>query len=220
MNKKRVTALAVSLSLVAVIGIGATLAYFTDQTDTQNVINMGHVDIDLVEHEITQDEDGNWVYDETKPVTSEELIFTDVYPGETVAKDPTVTLAEGSGDAYIRVKMEIDISDSSLTPNDAAALKANIDKEIAKSGKWYEATDGYYYYNTALTEEDSSAVLFDKVTLPGAAWKNNTASQSFQVKLEAEAIQSKYFTPQTGDGMITGWIDETQAPITAEAYTE
>ena len=56
MNKKRVTALAVSLSLVAVIGIGATLAYFTDQTDTQNVINMGHVDIDLVEHEITQDE--------------------------------------------------------------------------------------------------------------------------------------------------------------------
>ena len=70
MNKKRVTALAVSLSLVAVIGIGATLAYFTDQTDTQNVINMGHVDIDLVEHEITQDEDGNWVYDETKPVTS------------------------------------------------------------------------------------------------------------------------------------------------------
>ena len=60
MNKKRVTALAVSLSLVAVIGIGATLAYFTDQTDTQNVINMGHVDIDLVEHEITQDEDGNW----------------------------------------------------------------------------------------------------------------------------------------------------------------
>ena len=136
------------------------LAYFTDQTDTQNVINMGHVDIDLVEHEITQDEDGNWVYDETKPVTSEGLIFTDVYPGETVAKDPTVTLAEGSGDAYIRVKMEIDISDSTLTPNDAAALKANIDKEIAKSGKWYEAADGYYYYNTALTEEDSSAVPF------------------------------------------------------------
>ncbi len=64
-----------------------------------------------------------------------------MYPGETVAKDPTVTLAEGSGDAYIRVKMEIDISDSTLTPNDAAALKANIDKEIAKSGKWYEATN-------------------------------------------------------------------------------
>ena len=92
MKKKRVTALAGSLSLVAVIGIGATLAYFTDQTDTQNVINMGHVDIDLVEHEITQDEDGNWVYDETKPVTSEGLIFTDVYPGETVAKDPTCLL--------------------------------------------------------------------------------------------------------------------------------
>ena len=35
MKKKRVTALVGSLSLVAVIGIGATLAYFTDQTDTQ-----------------------------------------------------------------------------------------------------------------------------------------------------------------------------------------
>lgn len=219
MNKKKLTALAASLSLVAVVGIGATLAYFTDQASTQNTVSMGHVDIDLVEHQVTRDENGNWVNDE-QPITSDGLVFTDVYPGETVEKDPTVTLASGSGDAYVRVRMTLNAEGSEFTAADMSALKENIDREIAESGRWYEAADGYYYYNTALTSEAPSAVLFEEVTLPGAAWKNNTASQTFRIELQAEAIQSDYFTPQTSGGMITGWVDENGDAITAETNTE
>lgn len=153
MNKKKLTALAASLSLVAVVGIGATLAYFTDRASTQNTVSMGHVDIDLVEHQVTRDENGNWVNDE-QPITSDGLVFTDVYPGETVEKDPTVTLASGSGDAYVRVRMTLNAEGSEFTADDMSALKENIDREIAESGRWYEAADGYCYYNTALTSED------------------------------------------------------------------
>lgn len=217
MNKKRLAALAASLGLVAVIGVGATLAYFTDQAETRNTVSMGHVDIDLTEHKVKQDADGNWVKDEEKPVTSEGLTFNNVYPGQTVAKDPTVTLAEGSGDAYIRIRMDIE-ADAGFTAADIEALEANIDREIAESGGWKEGADGYYYYNAALTKDAPSAVLFEEVTLPGAAWKNNTASQSFSIKLQAEAIQSDYFTPQTEGGMITGWTDENGQPVKAEAY--
>ena len=47
-NKKLLTA-ATSVALVAVVGVGATLAYFTDSEEQTNVVNMGHVDIDLTE---------------------------------------------------------------------------------------------------------------------------------------------------------------------------
>lgn len=220
MNKKKLAGLALSLGLVSVVGVGATLAYFTDQASIANVVTMGHVDINLTEHQVVKNEDGQWVADETVPVTSEGLQFTDVYPGETVDKDPTVTITEDSGDAYVRVRLDIVYEGSTFTADDMAALQANIDREIAESGDWYKAADGYYYYNTALTQEAPSAVLFEEVTLPGAAWKNNTASQSFSIQLQAEAIQREYFNPTTDDnGMITGWVDENGDAITAETYS-
>ena len=70
MNKKKLAGLALSLGLVSVVGVGATLAYFTDQASIANVVTMGHVDINLTEHQVVKNEDGQWVADETVPVTS------------------------------------------------------------------------------------------------------------------------------------------------------
>ena len=39
----------------------------------------------------------------------------------------------------------------------------------------------------------------------GRRMDNNTADQTFAIKLHAEAIQREYFTPETTDGMITSW---------------
>ncbi|OUN80312.1 hypothetical protein B5G03_16890, partial [Gemmiger sp. An50] len=45
MKKKNILTAAVSLSLVACLSIGATLAYFTDKSDTMtNVFTTGKVD--------------------------------------------------------------------------------------------------------------------------------------------------------------------------------
>ena len=49
MNRKKVATLMVSLGLLSVVGVGATLAYFTDNAEQENIITMGHVDIDLTE---------------------------------------------------------------------------------------------------------------------------------------------------------------------------
>ena len=69
-----------SICLVAVIAVmaiaGASLAYFTAEDSAENVFTVGNVAIDLTEP--------NW--DETGKVEAE-----DVYPGEPLAKDPTVT---------------------------------------------------------------------------------------------------------------------------------
>ena len=150
----------------------------------------------------------------TKPVTEKGLVFEDVYPGETLPKDPTIELVSGSGDAYVRMKMEIDTSKTTIDADDVAALRENINNEIEKSGDWYyNAEEDFYYYNAPLTEESNTATLFTQVTIPGEEWTNNTADQTFSIKLQAEAIQEEYFTPEREGDMITSW-----GGVTTETY--
>ncbi len=47
MKKKKILTMVAAVALVAVIGVGATLAYFTDKDSKTNVVTMGKVDIDL-----------------------------------------------------------------------------------------------------------------------------------------------------------------------------
>lgn len=211
MKNKKVLMAVASTALVAVVGIGATLAYFTDQADTKNVVTMGHVDVRLVEHQVSENGDS---YVETDEITEEGLTFNHVYPGETLPKDPTIELVSGSGDAYVRMRMEIDTSDTTIDADDVDALRANIDEEIAKSGNWYyNAEEDFYYYNAPLTEESNTATLFTQVTIPGEEWTNNTADQTFSIKLQAEAIQREYFDPTMEGDMITSW-----GGVTTETY--
>ena len=214
MNKRKLTALVASLSLVAVVGIGATLAYFTDNASTQNIVTMGHVDISLTENEVTKNENGDYIVDDTKPVTEEGLVFDGVLPGDTIPKNPTINLLDGSVDAYVRIKMDIAADDgSTISQADLDVLESNLRAEILEDTNWYyNSADGYYYYTPVLSAEES-AVLFETVTIPGEEWKNNTADQSFTISLQAEAIQADNFTPDMNGTQVTGWKG-----ITAETY--
>ena len=49
MNKRRILAIAMSLVIVAIIAVGATLAYFTDSKSATNTFTIGDVKIDLIE---------------------------------------------------------------------------------------------------------------------------------------------------------------------------
>ena len=209
MNRRKLAALLASLSLVAVIGIGVTLAYFTDNASIQNIIVMGKVDIRLTENKVHKDPDtGMWVQDPgEEAITEEGLAFTDVLPGETVPKNPTVTVEGDSADTYIRVMMEIKTgADSTITQADLELLDQQLRAQIlAENPEWFYES-GYYYFSKAL-KADQSAVLFRQVTIP-PEWVNNTAEQSFSIQLQAEAVQADYFTPQRDEaGHITGWAD-------------
>lgn len=193
-NKKLLTA-ATSVALVAVVGVGATLAYFTDSEEQTNVVNMGHVDIDLTE---TSNSDNAVMIEDG-------IQFYDVMPGDIISKIPTITVAEGSQSAYVRMKMTISApEDSEITQEDIYLLEGRLRSEITDNTGWYYSTeDGYYYYNAGL-QAGQHVDFFDTVTIP-AEWTNNTADETFTIELQAEAIQQDNVTVETNGNLITGW---------------
>lgn len=192
MKKKKLIVLAATVSLLAVIGVGSTLAYFTDNTSATNVITMGHVDITLTEE--TDDED----------VSSKEdggLEYKDVVPGDVLSKKPVITVDAESEDCYLRV--EITVAD--LDEEKTKELLSGID--IGEN--WKLGNDGYFYYQSVFVadksnEDNNKLPLFTKVTIPDA-WGNEVAEKTFTIKITAEAIQADNFTPETEDGTIISW---------------
>ena len=198
MRNKRIIALAGTVALVGVVGVGATLAYFTDTDNTLNTVTMGHVDIDLDEPIFSEENENNTI--------------ENVTPNQTITKDPTITVKAGSESCYLRAKVQI----NGLEPNwDAELLEGiNID-----DSQWILSDDGYYYFQYAVgkTGVDQKFKLFDTVTIP-EEWGNGMTDKTFTIGITAEAIQADNFTPEETEGVITGWNNSDGEPITAETY--
>jgi len=198
MKKKSLVTLALSVCLIAVIGVGSTLAYFTDNDAEMSVVTMGHVDITLEEPQFSEANEDNKI--------------EHVVPNQKITKDPTITVVKGSESCYLRAKIEV--SDS-LSETQGAELLANINV----GNDWILAEDGYYYYQNKVekADEDQKVVLFDTVVIP-ELWGNEVANLTFEINVSAEAIQADNFTPNTVDGVINGWFTSTGDEITVETY--
>lgn len=181
-----------AVSLVAVIGVGATLAYFTDKDSKTNVVTMGKVDIKLDEPEFSKNPDDT---------------ITDVKPNQTIAKDPKITVEEGSLDAYVRAKIVFE----GLSDEQVADILPLIDIDTTK---WFLSTDGYYYYQASMAA-GASDYLFQSVKIP-ENWGNEVSELTFKINVFAEAIQADSFTPAKDNGVITGWKDSEGNNIQAE----
>ena len=107
MNKRRILAAAMALCIVAIIAVGATLAYLTDTKNAVNTFAIGNVKIKLIE----QERDGNGGLKDFKqnkklyPIIGSAQGEKDKY-GMPTAKnyvDKMVTIENtGSEKAYIR----------------------------------------------------------------------------------------------------------------------
>ena len=86
--KKKIVSLALVASLLALVIVGGTLAYFTDTESAENTFVVGNVDIDLTEP--------SW----------RDSNVENIQPGMTYAKDPTVANT-GVNNAYIRVNVTL-----------------------------------------------------------------------------------------------------------------
>lgn len=107
--KKKITALALVVCLVAVAIVGGSLAYFTDTTDAKvNEFTVGNVKIDLTEPAWGANDDHT------------------LMPGSSYAKDPTITVKEGSQDAYVFLKMDMNKYVSLVNLMGVDAYKNNI----------------------------------------------------------------------------------------------
>lgn len=214
MKKTKVLASVAALGLVAAIGIGATLAYFTDKDSLSNTINMGSVSGTLFETKTNNDgPDADPTTDGNQ--TTEGNVYDKVMPGVELNKDPYIVLNEDSMDAYLRVKLNIDFKEG-VTPSQEqtvalAALEKNldIDKEL-----WTKGNDGYYYYNLKMStkgaadyNENTKAQLFTKVSVP-SAWDNDMASLGFEINIVSELVQADNLANDflsIDSGKITGW---------------
>lgn len=194
MKNKKITTLVASLALVAALGIGATLAYFSDSDEAVNTITMGKIDMDLEEPKFDPDGDGEGEID-------------DVDPGDSVYKDPTIIVKAGSEDAYLRAK----ITYEGLTDEKIEQLEAGI----TFSNGWVKSTDGYYYYQFKVekdSEKNQTIPFFTEVKIP-FEW-NDMADKTFKINVNAEAIQANHLVLSKDENdNINGWNDPDGLPI-------
>lgn len=98
--KKKLVALCLCVAMLAIAIVGGTLAYFTDTDAKTNTFTLGKVEITLTEpNYVTTENDGS----------------LKIFPGQSYAKDPTITVAADSEDCYIV---------ATVTVSELAALKA------------------------------------------------------------------------------------------------
>lgn len=174
MNKKKILVLAVSVCLVAILAIGGTLAYFTDTDAKTNTFTVGNVDITLTEP--------NW-----EGSGSEDA--PEVYPGEPLAKDPTVTNV-GANPCFVRIK----VTGLDCLGN-AGMITYRTDYVANKLGdNWVDGGDGYFYYNKVLEAGKTTDALFDQIVIP-TGLENGDAETAFNVVVTAEAVQAQGAQP-------------------------
>lgn len=160
MKKKLVTVCLVACMAVTAVA-GGTLAYFTDAKDKTNTFTVGNVTIELTEP--------NWGKDQGEDYTGKL-----VPGGEPIAKDPTITLADDSEDAWVfaEVKVGEDLMNLMRSTNVDGNNQAKFedwlgDTPIEEGWTCIDSDNLVYAYNTALSNEGTKVVtLFDEIKAP------------------------------------------------------
>lgn len=111
MKKKNFLTILLSLALVAVIGVGATLAYLTDNTQTvKNKFAFDDIVITLKENAsvpdgqsylIRENKDNTVAGTEAIEGSDVGVVYSDILPGATVEKNPYITVSESNAHAYV-----------------------------------------------------------------------------------------------------------------------
>lgn len=169
MNKKVLsTVLAGALAVTAVVG--GSLAYFTDSAEKKNTFTVGNVNITLTEP--------NWGGNGSEDAP-------EAYPGEPLAKDPTVK-NDGANPCFVRIKVD---GLDSLSP--AGMITYRTDYATGGLGDgWVKGSDGYFYYDTVLEVGTTTDALFDQIVMP-TDLTNGDGTTEYNVVVTAEAVQAQ-----------------------------
>ena len=192
MKKKNILTIALSLCLAAVIAVGATLAYFTDNTKTKtNVVTTGNVKIMLNDtSEPKEGQVGGIVNPDGSGIT-----YDNIMPGDTVAKLVSVEKLDDTQDCYVAIRVDVvDSEEEGKTPIGNEEKQDIMDdiKASAQANKWIckdlNDTSAIFYLQTALTD-DAEKELFDTVQIPDD-WDNEVTNDTFNIDVKAAAVQA------------------------------
>ena len=228
MNKRRILAAAMALCIVAIIAVGATLAYFTDTKNVTNTFTVGNVKIDLIEskfHREGNDNSGDkdipdpthtasgmeYVTDGHKAFTDEEIKKdAETYQNEYLAVKGAnmvpgrgvakcpYVINTGVNDAYIRIRVMV----PSKGNNDFVAVK-----------------DGGVITNQWCSTSFISGEFIDK---KGGGWNNAPAIDKASVTKDGVSYDVYTFTRKEPlkAGAMTEWNVWNFIGIAADADSD
>lgn len=184
--KKKLT-IALAFVLVIVIAVAGTVAYLTDVTDEiTNTFTVGNIKIDLAE-----------------TTTDFKMI-----PGQTIAKNPTVTVKAGSEACWLFVEVE-----------ESSNLDDFISYSIASGWTALDGYEGVYYRAVSAVTSDTgfSVLANDQVTvkssvtsamMDGIAVSTTPPPVQPSLTFTAYAIQSAGFS-----NAAAAWAELNPAPV-------
>lgn len=185
--KKRMLTAALALCCLAVLATG-TLAYFTAEETTQNVITMGALKMDLVE---LDEKDEPWEDVEN------------IVPGMEVTKKAYVENT-GTVDFYTRVKITtryVNEQGKKLPELNTGLVELNLSED------WKPGEGGFYYYNKPVAPGEKTEPLFTTVTF-STKMGNEYQNVKVIIDLDAQAVQSR----NNGESALTatGWPESEE----------
>lgn len=192
--KKKIMAAALAICMMATLVAGMSLAYFTDTDSKTNTFTVGNVDITLTEP--------SWLGD-----TSEDAVR--LIPGKTIAKDPTITVAQGSQTAYTFMKVELSADFLELITDWATAQQVTDPKAVI--GAWFTsatspkimAMGSDYVILGVLSPKAAgdSVTYFDEVKVPATVTQEMIkADGDYTIEITAYAIQAEgFYTTEDAD---------------------
>lgn len=156
-------------SLVALLVVGGTMAWFTDTKSADNNFTAGTVKIQILEN------------GQTGAVVEE-----NVNPGDTYDKEVKVQ-SLGTKRTYVRV---------SINPVWEGNLPINNVNLIFAPGElgtnWVDGGDGWYYYKHILAAGALTEPLLSKVEITGSLTGNDYQGKKLTVNVKAEAVQASH----------------------------
>ncbi len=199
--KKKILAISLTVSLIAIAALGATLAYFTDTENVTNTFTVGNVKIELTEP--------NWL---SSGATEGETI----YPGEALKKDPTVKNV-GANPCVVRLQVTM--------PEDFEDLiSIETDYVTNKLGEnWKKYTDGYYYYMKLLEVDDVTTSLFQQVRFSTTIENAENIEAANGIVVTAQAVQAQGIYPSystfAGGNITDTQLADKVVPFFAAAFS-
>ena len=202
----KTTKKALLLTLCAVLLVAAsvlgTMAYLTSTDEVQNTFTVGQVSIKLDEAK---------AYTDGTLVGGADRVKANSYkllPGHTYAKDPMVTVLNGSESSYIKMTVTFSKAnelDAIFDPDGATlttifngydssnwTYKGNT-KNAADNTRTYE-----FWYKEAVAAPDGNVALdalFDSITVPGSITNEQLKTiEGMTITVNAYAIQADGFT--------------------------
>ena len=187
--KNRIFAFAVMMTCLSILA-STTLAYFTDTATARNVITSGGMDIAI--------EEWQEISEGLIPYPSQPIA---VMPATNVSK--IVTVRNHDAQSFIRVKLELTLTDSASKEMEIAAETMEEIIHLAMNTTDWTKKDGWWYYGSAVDTNEAAKPLMTGVSFDGSNMTNEYQSCTLTIDVYAQAVQTANNSTSPLDAL--GW---------------